>query len=708
MQTQEPAQESGKAAPAQEQSAPGVAETAVAASQPLLDYPATILWIGFGGGAFVFLLVFVLLLRGRVGHARAPAAPKSPKEERRKAAKAPKKLKGKGEKDADFFQPAGENAEIAFEDDRPLGLDQGDLAARSSDMEAEVVIERGADEEASTHGRRPGPFAGIFGNNSRDDAADTRSAAAAVAEKARPAEAPQEAREHAFAEERRGGSIDVEVHDLKREDRLGWPAERALSIEEQRRQALEDVEKARAERELARAAAEDERRRQEEERRALAAANDERVYAEEERRAALDRAADQGASLEAQARFLRRDLARELDERFTSLADRIEIRLRERDGGRNSVATSEAIGALARDIDERFAGLTERLESRLIASGASGADGGPADDRIFAVSEMISRRMTENREAINAALAAMSNRVDQVAGAPADVKSLRDEIQSLKRSLSDRASGPTAPVVQLSDIVKNALPPTAFEMRAMLANNRRADCLIRLPHPPGPIAIDARFPVEAFDRLHASSGEDAQRAANEFRRTALRHIVDIAERLIVPEETAESALMFVPSESMYAELHARFPDIVQDSYRARVWIVSPTTLMATLHTIRAVLRDAQARESAELIHSEAQHVLSEVDALRRRVGALEENFEKTRHDVRDVISSTDQVYKRAETISNTRRSLVEGSFDRGSKRLPAEPGDQEPPARRPATGGEPGARKDDRPGDEDREPFPLR
>ncbi len=700
MQTQEPAQETGGAA--QGEGAATTAQTVASTSEPLLNYPATILWIGFGGGAFVFLIVFVLLLRSRVGTGRVNA-PKALKEKRQKAAKAqkePRRKKRKGARDADFFQPAGEGAEITFDDEQAIALGESDVV-RNGDSEAEVVIEHGAAPgetgQASAAERRPGPFAGLFGGNDR---AERTAARDATAVRAAPSEALPQAGRDPFAEGRRD-PIDVEVQELKAED-AEWPAERALSIEEQRRQALEDVERARVEAELARAEAEEERRRLEEERRAAAdrAAEIERRAYDERRNSHDERLAEQSASLDAQAQSLKRDVARDLDERFTALAERIEGKLRDRDGGRASTATADAIGALAKDIDRRFVSLAERLETRLVASGASVDNGGaPADDRILAVTEMISRRMSENREAINAALASMSNRIDLVAGAPGDVKALRDEIQSLKRSLADRAGGPSAPIVQLSDIVRNALPPTAFEMRAMLANNRRADCLIRLPHPPGPIAIDARFPVEAFDRLHSSSGEDAQRAASEFRRTALRHIVDIAERLIVPEETAESALMFVPSESMYAELHARFPDIVQDSYRARVWIVSPTTLMATLHTIRAVLRDAHARESAELIHSEAQHVLSEVDALRRRVGALEENFEKTRHDVRDVISSTDQVYKRAETISNTRRSLAEGSFDRGSKRLPAAEGE------RATKSGE--ARKDESPGD-DREPFPLR
>ncbi|MEX0645577.1 MAG: hypothetical protein WD076_09715, partial [Parvularculaceae bacterium] len=349
MQTQEPAKETGETAPAQEQSAAGAAGTLVPATEPLLNYPATILWIGFGGGAFVFLVIFVLLLRGRVGRPRAPAepkaprAPKAPKEKRNKQPKAAKK-KGKGAPDTEFFQPAGESAEITFDEDQAMALDQGDLAVRNGDAEAEVVIERRAPEAAGAPSRRPGPFAGIFGNN-RDQRAAARESAAEP-------EAPLPARDQTF-DERREEAIDVEVHDLKSEDRVPWPAERALSIEEQRRQALADVERARAEADLARAEAENERRRLEDERRNLEAAQDERLYAEEDRRAAAGRAAELSAAVDAQARSLKRDVALELDERFTALADRIEARLKDRDGPRTSTTQADAISALAREIDER-------------------------------------------------------------------------------------------------------------------------------------------------------------------------------------------------------------------------------------------------------------------------------------------------------------------------------------------------------------------
>jgi len=252
----------------------------------------------------------------------------------------------------------------------------------------------------------------------------------------------------------------------------------------------------------------------------------------------------------------------------------------------------------------------------------------------------------------------LSVRIDNIS-IPEDAAGLRTELSAVRGVLGVRALGPLAPMVQLNDILQNALPPNAYELNASLGNNRKTDCLIALPHPPGPIAIDARFPVEAFDELYKHVEIDKTRAESEFRRAVLRHIVDIAERQIVPDRTADSAIMFIPSETMYTDLHAQFPDVVQDGYRARVWIVSPTTLMATLHTIRAIMQDARSRENAAFIQGEAREVLGEVENLRDRVTNLETHFDRARDDVRNLVSSTNQVYRRAETISRSQTNAGE-------------------------------------------------
>ena len=201
------------------------------------------------------------------------------------------------------------------------------------------------------------------------------------------------------------------------------------------------------------------------------------------------------------------------------------------------------------------------------------------------------------------------------------------------------------------DIVTGILPPSAYEFQATLAGGRRPDCLLKLPNPPGPIVIDAKFPLESYRALMAAQDEAARvQAARTFTKDVSVHVANIAERYIVPGETAESALMFLPSEAVYAELHARFRNVVEESYRARVWIVSPTTLMATLNTVRAVLKDVRMREQAGLIQAEVQTMLADVGRLDDRVGKLQRHFDQATEDLRQIRISTDKVTKRGERI----------------------------------------------------------
>ena len=190
-------------------------------------------------------------------------------------------------------------------------------------------------------------------------------------------------------------------------------------------------------------------------------------------------------------------------------------------------------------------------------------------------------------------------------------------------------------------------------MQASLGNGRRVDCLIKLANPPGPICIDAKFPLESYHALRAAETDlEAKQAQAGFRQAIQKHVNDIAERYIVPGETAESALMFLPSEAVYAELHANFADAVERSYRAKVWIVSPTTLMALLNTVRAVLKDARMREQADLIQQEVAKMLTDVKRLGTRVEKLQTHFGQAEKDLKDIDISTTKILKQATRIEN--------------------------------------------------------
>ena len=231
------------------------------------------------------------------------------------------------------------------------------------------------------------------------------------------------------------------------------------------------------------------------------------------------------------------------------------------------------------------------------------------------------------------------------------IAELSTEVVGLQDILSNKQSRGAFGEVQLMDIVTGILPPSAYEFQATLAGGRRPDCLLKLPNPPGPIVIDAKFPLESYRALTAAKDEAARvQAARTFTKDVSVHVANIAERYIVPGETAESALMFLPSEAVYAELHARFPNVVEESYRRRVWIVSPTTLMATLNTVRAVLKDVHMREQAGVIQAELLHLLKDVERLDHRVEKLQNHFSQADRDIRDIRISTDKVKRRGEKI----------------------------------------------------------
>lgn len=278
---------------------------------------------------------------------------------------------------------------------------------------------------------------------------------------------------------------------------------------------------------------------------------------------------------------------------------------------------------LARAVEERLADMTKRLEEAHVQS-----------------SHRQSVALTELRE-----------RLAVIDTAQKNITELSAQMVSLQDILSNKQARGAFGEIQLMDLVSGILPPSAYEFQAQIGDGRRVDCLLRLPNPPGAIAVDAKFPLESWHAIRQAKDESERVAAGRAFATAiLKHVRDIAERYIVPGETAESALMFLPAEAIYAELHANFPEVVEKSYRARVWIVSPTTLMATLNTVRAILKDAHMREQAGLIQKEVTLLLDDIKRLDDRVGALGKHFDQAADDIRQIRISSDKVGKRGERI----------------------------------------------------------
>jgi DNA recombination protein RmuC len=254
--------------------------------------------------------------------------------------------------------------------------------------------------------------------------------------------------------------------------------------------------------------------------------------------------------------------------------------------------------------------------------------------------------------------------------AQTNISELGAQMVGLQDILSNKQARGAFGEIALNDLVRDALPPSAYEFQKTLSNGRRADCLLVLPDPPGPIAIDAKFPFESYRALREAKDDAAHGlAARAFRAALSVHIKDIESKYIIPGETAPSALMFLPSEAVYAELHANFPDIVEASHRAKVWITSPTTLMATLLTVRAILKDARMHEQAALIQKEVMVLLKDVERLSGRVDSLRSHFGQADKDIDQIEISAKKVLARGRKIEDVEIEQGDGDETEAGPRL---------------------------------------
>ena len=281
-----------------------------------------------------------------------------------------------------------------------------------------------------------------------------------------------------------------------------------------------------------------------------------------------------------------------------------------------------------------------------------------------AMLQLMEQRLAEVQERMNVNLHGSARRTAQSLGelqqrltaidkAQENITKLSGDVLSLQDILSNKQTRGAFGEIQLRDIVSKALPSDSYKLQSTLSNGKRADCLIDLPNPPGSIVIDSKFPLEAYEQLRAAeTQEQLNRAAQMLRLSVRKHIKDIKDKYIIEGETADSALMFLPSEAVYAELHANFPELVRDGFDARVWIVSPTTCMATLNTMRAILKDARMREQAGAIRRELSLLYADVDRLGSRVENLDRHFGQAAKDVAEIKISADKASRRARRLDN--------------------------------------------------------
>jgi DNA recombination protein RmuC len=299
-----------------------------------------------------------------------------------------------------------------------------------------------------------------------------------------------------------------------------------------------------------------------------------------------------------------------------------------------------------KQVGEALARHAESLGQRLAQLTAS------TDQRLQEISGQVEQRLNEGFEKTTATFTQVLTHLTRIDEAQKRITELSSNVVSLQEVLSDKRSRGAFGEVQLHALVRNVMPEAGFALQHTLSNGRRADCVLFLPDPTGNVAIDAKFPLEAFQRLQDDRLTEVERGRvqRQFRQDIRRHIDDIAARYIIPGETSDGAVMFIPAEAVFAEIHAHFPDLVEEAFRKRVWLVSPTTMMAILTTARAVLKDAATREQVHIIQRHLRELSRDFERFQTRMERLATHISQAHNDVNNVNISARKISSRFERI----------------------------------------------------------
>lgn len=308
-----------------------------------------------------------------------------------------------------------------------------------------------------------------------------------------------------------------------------------------------------------------------------------------------------------------------------------------RRAGELEVKLAEMAGRL-----QSFAETTASRDSHLAKS---------LNQRLDQVSHRVGQNLEASTQRTGDSLRALHERLAVIDSAQKNITELSSQVVSLQDILANKQARGAFGQGRMEAIVMDGLPRDAFAFQPTLSNGSRPDCMIRLPNTPGGIVVDAKFPLEAFTAFRDAGDHNDARAASQRLRTDIsKHIGDISDKYLIPGETHDTAIMFVPSESIYADLHEFFDELIQKAYRARVVIVSPNMLMLAIQTMQAIMKDAQMREQAGLIQTEVGKMMVDVYRLRDRVLDLQKHFGQTAKDIDKILISTDKVTSRGRKI----------------------------------------------------------
>lgn len=270
------------------------------------------------------------------------------------------------------------------------------------------------------------------------------------------------------------------------------------------------------------------------------------------------------------------------------------------------------------------------------------------DGRLNEISGKVAERLDEGFKKTNETFTSVMSRLAVIDEAQKKIEGLASNVVSLQEILGDKRSRGAFGEVQLEALVRNSLPPDAYAFQHTLKSGARADCVLILPEPTGTVCVDSKFPLENYSRMFDDSLSPPERdaARRQFKADVKKHVDDIAAKYIVEGETSDGAVMFLPAEAVFAEIHAYHPDLVEHAQKKRVWLTSPTTLMAVLNTARAVIRDSETRRMAHVIKDELGKLAKDFARFDDRMKKLASHIEQASKDVGEVRISSDKISKR--------------------------------------------------------------
>ncbi|TVO75523.1 DNA recombination protein RmuC [Sedimenticola selenatireducens] len=270
------------------------------------------------------------------------------------------------------------------------------------------------------------------------------------------------------------------------------------------------------------------------------------------------------------------------------------------------------------------------------------------DQRLKEIGGLVEKRLSEGFEKTTETFNRVLEHLTRIDEAQKRISELSSNVVSLQEVLSDKRSRGAFGEVQLTALISNLMPESSYSLQHTLSNHTRVDCMLMLPEPTGKIGIDAKFPLESYRKMTDTEASEQvrTRAQSQFRQDIRKHIDDIAGKYIIPGETSDGAVMFIPAESVFAEIHGHFPDLVDEAFRKKVWLVSPTTMMAILTTARAVLKDAATREQVHLIQRHLHLLSKDFGRFQGRMDKLAVHIRQAHEDVKDAAISANKITKR--------------------------------------------------------------